>query len=109
MRDEVLSRENGVTTTLMWSESESKLVVKSEQDVEESLAWNRALFNADRSSSSLWDGRTMVKVASIPNILIAQWRKRGLNFYQKDDRARILAMLSTNEYSGLRTAPGRLA
>lgn len=109
MNPELLSDESGIRRVMHWDDANNKLVVQSTQDPTEILDWNRALFNAERASSALWDGRTMVKVASIPNILIEQWRKKGLNFYHKDDRARILAMLSTNEYSGLRTAPGRLA
>jgi hypothetical protein len=101
---------SGIRRTLHWDESERKLVVESFQECGDALAFNQALFNADRSSTSLWAGRGYVKVASIPNIVLEQWMKRdGLSIFRTEDRPKIMARLSSNEYSHLRTAPGRLA
>lgn len=98
----------GIRRRLGWDPSGRRLLVMGEQDCDEILAWNRALFNAERSSSSLWGGRSYVKVASIPNAVVEEWHQRGVSIYKPEGRAKILAWLSSNEYSHFRTAPGRL-
>lgn len=90
----------------------SDLVVCSEQEnMSELLQLNQAFLNADRNTSSLWGGRSMVRVASIPLELVEEWRKKGLDLLKQDPDviAKCLSMLSSNEYEKLRTAPGRLA
>lgn len=90
----------------------SALVVKSEQeDMDAVLKLNQAFLNHDRSSSSLWGGRSMVRVAQVPLELIEKWRKEGLDVYSGDQDviAKVLGMLSGNDYEKLRTAPGKLA
>lgn len=99
----------GIRRRLGWDPAERKLLVLGEQHCDDILAWNRALYNAERSSSSLWGGRNYVKVASIPNAVIEHWHQQGVSIYTPDGRAKILAWLSSNEYSNFRTAPGRLA
>lgn len=100
---------HGVRQTLHWDDAERKLIVQNTQDASDILDWNRALYNAERSSSSLWGGSGYKRVASIPNVLVAMWRKQGVSLYTREGRAKILAWLSSNEYAHLRTAPGRLA
>ncbi len=85
------------------------IVVHSTQDTDEVLQWNKALLNAERSSSSLWGGSSWVRVASVPLILLEKWwREEGLNYNDADDWAKIVGKLNNSDYSGLRTAPGVL-
>lgn len=101
--------EIGIRRTMHWDDSEKKLIIQNTQDDSHILDWNRALYNAERSSSSLWGGRDYVKVASIPNNIVEDWMRKGVSIYTKEGRAKILAWISGNEFSALRTAPGRLA
>ena len=51
----------------------------------------------------------MVKVASVPLFLIDKWRiEEGLDYFNPDHQPALLARYNSNEYSKLRTAPGRL-
>lgn len=85
-----------------------KVVIEQSQDVEDILAANRRLMNANGSgTSSLWQGREYVKIATIPNIMIDQWAQKGLNFYDPNDAKIIKRLLNDSDYSKLRTAPGR--
>ncbi len=85
------------------------IVVESEQDTDEVLRWNKALLNAERSSSSLWGGSSWVRVASVPLILLEKWwKEEGLNYNDKNDWPRIVGKLNSSDYAALRTAPGVL-
>jgi len=88
--------------------SSGELVVHSTQDVNDTLAFNKSLFNATRSSSKLWNNREWVLVARIPLILVEQWMERGLNFFDYDDFKIITRLLNDSDYSHLRTSPGRI-
>jgi hypothetical protein len=84
---------------------------KSEQDCSDILALNAAFANRDNASGSLWDGRSMVKVASIPLALIEKWQKEeDIDFmrFNDEDRVKLLAKLNDPQFKKLRTAPGRI-
>lgn len=94
-----------------FDEVEQKAIIKSWQpNMEDCLALNTSLFNLESTNStSLWNGRSMVKVASVPLWLIEKWRnEEGLNYFDPNDQPELLARFNSNEYSRLRTAPGRL-
>ena len=94
-----------------FDESENKMLIKSWQpDMGDCLALNQALFNLESSNStSLWNGRSMVRVASVPLWLIEKWKnEEGLNYFDPNDQPGLLARLNSSEYAHLRTAPGRL-
>lgn len=88
----------------------SGLIIESSQECTEILAFNQALLNADRASSSLWGGNGYVRVARVPLILLEAWAKEGLAIWNKDPdvQAKIAKRLSDHHYAQLRTAPGRL-
>ncbi len=82
-----------------------------EQDCQEILEMNRALRNEDNFSGSLWAGRDWVRVAQIPLVILEKWMyEDDINFYRwnDDDKARLMKRLNDPEWSGLRTAPGRI-
>jgi hypothetical protein len=83
------------------------------QNCDEILAENRESLNLNRENfgGSLWNGRGWVKVASIPMILIEKWAAEDdINFmrWNEEDKAKVMRRLNDNEYSKLRTAPGRI-
>jgi len=81
------------------------------QDCTEVLEMNAALRNRDNFSGSLWAGRSWVQVAQIPFAVLEKWMiEEDIDFYRwnDEDKARIVRRLISNEWSGLRTAPGRI-
>lgn len=47
-------------------------------------------------------------VAEIPNIVIEQWLKEGINIFDKNDAKKVQAKLNSNEYAYLRTSTGKM-
>jgi hypothetical protein len=98
--------------TKMKIEPNGGVTVENEQtNMSEILKVNRALSTRDRKSSSLFGGENKVLVARIPEIYIERWlREEGLNFYRlnEEDKARLFAKLNDPEWSGFRTAPGKI-
>jgi len=74
----------------------------------EILEVNMALKNADRRTTSLWNGREHAHVARIPEELITKWMREGINFYRwnDEDKARVMKKLNDGGYNKLRTAGG---
>ena len=98
--------------TRMRIEATGEVTVQTEQtNVEEIVAVNRALATRDRKSTSLFGGENKVLVARIPEFFVEKWlREEGINFYRmtEEDKARLFAKLNDSEWSGFRTAPGRI-
>jgi len=84
------------------------VIVRSEQEYGEILAFNRACFNAHAPSAPLWNKNGWVKIASIPLVLIDLWKQRGLDFFDPNDWPILIRILNDSEWSHLRTAPGRI-
>lgn len=87
--------------------STEEVVIQSSQDCEAILSLNRAIYNASRRTSKLWHS-DYVLIGRIPLILLDQWQQMGLKYWDPDDWKIIRGMLNRNEWSALRTAPGRL-
>lgn len=104
-------KQPGVRRRMRLDPESSQMVFENHQDVTEILQLNQTFLNADRPTSSLWGGASMVRVAQVPVVLLEQWAKEGLRWYDRDPavQAKIAGRLSSNDYSELRTAPGRLA
>lgn len=82
------------------------VVVTRVQDVEPYLRRNRQLA-ADGDGYS--PSREFRRAATIPNIVVEQWLKQGINVFDENDWPKVAAMLDSPEYAHLRTAPGRLS
>lgn len=79
------------------------VVVNRIQDVEPYIKQNRERqrdFVANRNAA-----RRMV--ADVPNIVIEQWFKMGINVFDPNTRKKIQQMLNSNEYKDFRTSPGK--
>jgi hypothetical protein len=95
-----------ILRTYDYHEGIDRPVIRSTQDVEPIIENNKRLYNdGDGYSPS----REWKRAASVPNIIIEQWMKKGINAYKYEDTPKILAMLDSPEYRFLRTAPGRLS
>ena len=85
------------------------IVVEQDQDCSEIIAVNHETMMANGvGRTSMWQGREYVKVATIPLVMIDQWKQQGLNFYDPNDWKIIKRLLNDSDYSKLRTAPGRI-
>jgi len=90
--------------TGFWVE-DGKIVIRKTQDVEPILDNNKRLMNdGDGYSPS----RDMRRVASIPNVIIEQWIREGVNIFDPNHKDAIRRKLNSSEYAHLRTAPGQL-
>lgn len=88
--------------------SGDRVIIQSQQEYGDILALNRACMNAHTPGSPLWNKNGWVKIASIPMVLIDIWKQRGLDFFDPNDWPILLRILNDSEWSGLRTAPGRI-
>lgn len=98
--------EGMILRTYDYDEAAHRHVIFSTQDIEPILKRNKILFN-------LGDGygpsREWKRAASVPNLIIEKWMKKGINAYKEEDQPKILSMLDSPECLALRTAPGRLS
>lgn len=93
---------------------EGKILVVRSQDVAPYLRANEQ----ERNSYSDWrpyakrrgQRGEMRKVAEIPNIVVEQWLKEGINVFSQDPamQRRVRWKLDSNEYRKLRTMPGKM-
>lgn len=88
-----------ITRELFYEENGDRLIVKSTQDVESILNHNRMLQN----DKSLTRTKEMRHVASIPNIVVEQWLKEGINIFNKEHWQRAKKRLNDPDYKYLRT------
>jgi hypothetical protein len=90
-----------------YDEADDRMLLRQTQDVE-------PIFNANKEDYALDDGggwtpsRDMRRMANIPNIIIEQWFREGINVYRAEDWPKVRAKLNSSEYLYLRTAPGRI-
>ncbi len=106
---------SAIQRSIGFDESERKIILQSSQpNMQECLDFNKAMFNAERSTTLLSPGDGWTKVASVPLWLIEKWRlpkKFGgleLDYFNPEHQPRLLALFNSSEYADLRTAPGRL-
>jgi hypothetical protein len=90
-----------------------KLLVVRSQDVAPYLKANAE----ERNSHSDWrpyasrkGSGTLRKVAEIPNIIVEQWLKEGIDVFSQDPamQRRVRWKLDSNEFLKLRTMPGKM-
>lgn len=100
----------GIFEHVVYDASEDRINVHVQQDVEPILEHNKRLMReAEEGSRGYTPSKNMVRVATIPNVLIHKWLREGINVFDLNDWPKILAMLDSDEYRLLRTAPGRLS
>lgn len=74
------------------------------------LDHNKAEQNAipQKQYKSALRKKNMWKVASIPNIVVEQWKKEGIDLFNDEDWPKVRAKLNDPDYKWLRTSPGRV-
>lgn len=110
----MLDTDSSLSDVLTTMRRESgRIVVKRTQDVEGYFEQNKAEFNSAPSWRPYASGkkdRPLRKVASIPNIVVEAWMKEGVNIFDPSPemQKKVAEKLNSNEYSHLRTYPGRV-
>jgi hypothetical protein len=99
------AEEGELVTRWSYDEPTGQSVITRVQDVEPILEANKQLYTADDGYSPSREWR---RVARIPAIVIEQWAKEGVRYWDKNCRAEIRRRLNDPTNLFLRTAPGRL-
>ena len=92
---------------------DGKILVVRSQDVAPYLRENARELNSHsdwRPYSSGKKDRTLRKVAEIPNIVVEQWLKEGVNIFSNDPDMQRKVRLKLDDYTNrkLRTMPGKM-
>lgn len=98
----MIDLESDVSTVIRQRAGE--LVVKRVQDTTPYLEANKRELNNFQARR----GARLRKVAEIPNIIVEQWLKEGINIFDKNDAKKVQQKLNSNEYAYLRTSPGKM-
>lgn len=102
-----LLRKNPVTGVELWWRwnGDGTCTIRECQDVEPILDQNQALRNHD----SGWDAKKeMRRAASIPNVVLSDFRRRGINLLKPEFQDELKKVLNDSDYSKLRTADWRV-
>lgn len=86
--------------------SNGDVTIERVQDVEPILEANKAEMNS-HGDYTKFNG-DMHKVASVPNVIIEQWIKEGINVFDPNHAAAVKRKLNSPEYAYLRTMRGRI-
>lgn len=97
----------GMSMYFDFNESTGKTIIQHEQDVEPILAKNVKLQN-DPDYKKEGIKREWQHVAHIPDIVILQWRKEGIDVFNKDHLPAIKRKLRDPEWRHLRTTLGAI-
>ncbi len=94
--------------TQLWGhfdEAEGTMTFETRQDVQALLDRNKALANDGDGYSPSREWR---RAASIPNVVVEQWLREGVDLYNPDHAGAVKRRLNDPDNRFLRTAPGRL-
>jgi len=106
-----VDKQTGIIET--FQKHEGKSVIRKHQNTDAIVNANRQEIN-NYSAGNNWQG-DMHKVASIPLIIVDQWREElkakgahNCNPLHNDNKAFLIAKINSSEWSALRTKPGRV-
>jgi hypothetical protein len=91
--------------TETWKREQGRIVVCRSQDVTPYLEANKRKRNDFQSRR----GSALREVADIPNVIVEQWMKEGVNVFDPNCDKEVQRRLNSNEYAFLRTSPGKVA
>lgn len=112
--DKVLFDYNPVTQRKVEMEQkDGKLIVHETVNpalIKAHLEMNKREYNAiahkqyksELRKSKFW------RAASIPNIVVEQWKREGIDVFNEDHWPKVQAKLNSEEYKFLRTSPGKI-
>lgn len=92
----------GDITKNIYADDEGNVVIEKVQDHTEWIARNRAI----RDTATGYE--SFRHIGFIPDSLIMEWRKEGIDVFNKDDMPKVIAKLSSQEYQLLKTTEGKI-
>ena len=96
----------GITEEAYYDDATSKLTLRRLQDVEHTLAMNKAQFNEHNGGYQDSDG--LHQIAHIPFMIIEKWlREDGFNWFHSSDKER-RSKLNSIDNRKLLVRPGKL-
>lgn len=98
------SEHDGLGVVTNYHKEGGKLVIESKQDVEPYLERNKRWANGGNRPTE----GSMCKVASIPNVVVAEWMKMGVNLFDKNHQGKVASLLNSPEYRYLKTTDRRI-
>lgn len=101
----VAAEGNPMVTRWSYDAPSGAHVITRVQDVEPILEENKRLMSLNDGYSPT---RELRRVASIPFIVVEQWRAEGIDIFDKNCREAVRRKLNDPENLFLRTAPGRV-
>lgn len=109
----ILSFDPETKRTVEVTEVEDKMVVRQtvpHSEIKKYLERNKTEQNAipQKQYKSTLRKKNMWKVASIPNIVVEQWKKQGIDIFRDEDWPKVQAKLNDPDYKWLRTSPGKI-
>lgn len=99
----------GITEEAYYNDATNQLTIRRLQDVEHTLAANKAQFNMHTGKKPSYQGEQGAHhVARIPHMLIEKWQKEeGFDWFNSTDKER-RARLNDRDNSKLLVRPGKL-
>lgn len=97
-----------LVTDFQFDDDSGLMHVRHTQDVEPILEHNKSL-QEDPGFDGYNKARDWRHVADIPNVVIAQWLREGINVFDPNDTKAVLRKLDDPAYRHLRTSLGRLS
>jgi len=94
----------GVETWWLWN-GDGTCTIRETQDVEPILDRNQELYNLNDGYDS---ERNFKRVASIPNVVLTEYRKKGINLLSPEFEPEMKRFLNDSDFRKLRTASGTL-
>lgn len=102
-----LLESDGDVTEIYHKDHDGKVHIELVQDVAQYLRMNANQFNTTEKGTT-WKG-DMHKVASIPEVVLAQWwQELGSNPLDKENRNWLIGKLNSREFYKMRTRAGQI-
>lgn len=96
MQKVATSIQGDITKTL-YVDDEGNAVIQKTQDHTEWMERNRAIRDTATGTESFRH------IGFIPDCVIDQWKKEGIDIYNKEDLPKVIAKLSSSEFHLLKT------
>lgn len=102
MKTETEISPEGVVTKFH-RDGDGNVFIETVQDLEPVFEMNKVI------AENPWNSdKTFKHVASVPVVFVRELQRMGINFFDKNDTPKVMAMLDDIDYQKFRTGGGRL-
>ncbi len=96
------AKTEGDLTRKIYADDDGNVVIQKTQDHTAWMDRNRSIRDASTGYESLRH------IGFIPDYLIAEWKKEGIDVFNKEDMPKVIAKLSSSEFHKLRSTEGKI-